>query len=79
MIMSSPYLNLIAQARNGCGKTGCFAIGTTLRIDRDNFKPQVLVVVNTRELCHQIHSVYEKIIQGTGITLSNFMFDTSPS
>ena len=79
MIMSEPYHNLIAQARNGCGKTGCFAIGSTLRIDRDNHSPQVLVIVNTRELCNQIHSVYDRIIRGTGITLSNFMFNTAPS
>ena len=79
MIMQPPYHNLIAQARNGCGKTGCFAIGSTLRIDRDDPSVQVLVVVNTRELCNQISEVYSKIIEGTGITLSNFMVSTKES
>lgn len=30
------------------------------------------MVVNTRELCNQIAKVYEKLIQNTKITLSNF-------
>jgi superfamily II DNA/RNA helicase len=34
MITSSPYHSLIAQARNGSGKTAAFAIGSTLRVDR---------------------------------------------
>lgn len=79
MIMTPPYYNLIAQARNGCGKTGCFAIGSTLRINRADKRIQVLVIVNTRELCNQISSVYERIIEGTGITLSNFMYEQSES
>lgn len=49
-----------------------------LRIDRSEPKLQVLVVVTTRELCNQIHSVYEKIIKGTGITLANFAIDKTP-
>lgn len=28
--------------------------------------------MNVRELCNQIHAVYEKIVKGTGITLANF-------
>ena len=35
----------------------------------------MLVVVNARELCNQIHVVYDKIIKGTGITLANFASD----
>lgn len=34
--------------------------------------------MTTRELCNQIHSVYEKIIKGTGITLANFSIDKTP-
>lgn len=33
---------------------------------------QILVVVNSRELCNQVHKVYERLIQDTDITLSNF-------
>jgi len=79
MITNPPYLAVIAQARNGTGKTGSFAIGSTLRVDRKDQKLQVLVVVNTRELCNQIHAVYEKLVDGTGITLSNFNNVTTPT
>lgn len=79
LIVAEPYHDLIAQARNGCGKTGSFAIGSTLRVDRSNKNCQILVIANTRELVNQIHSVYEKITKGTEITLANFNFeDTSP-
>jgi len=33
------------------------------------------VIANTRELVNQIHSVYEKIVKGTDITLANFNFE----
>lgn len=36
LIASEPFHSLIAQAKNGTGKTGAFAIGTALRIDRDS-------------------------------------------
>ena len=43
-----------------------------MRVDRDDKKTQVFCVVHTRELCNQVCAVYEKLIKGTGITLSNF-------
>ena len=78
LITSDPYHDLIAQARNGCGKTGSFAIGSALRVDRNEPKTQVLVIVNTRELCNQIHAVYAKLLEGLPITLGNMNFDTAP-
>ena len=78
LIVAEPYHDLIAQARNGCGKTGSFTIGSVLRVDRNEPRCQVLCVVNTRELANQIHAVYEKLVQGTGITLGNFLFDSNP-
>ena len=72
LIVIEPYNNLIAFAPTGSGKTGAFAIGSVLRVDRKNPKCQVLVISNTRELCNQIHSVFEKIVKGTDITLANF-------
>lgn len=73
LIVAEPHHDLIAQARNGCGKTGSFTIGSALRVDRDlpADKVQILVIANTRELVNQIHSVYEKIVRSTGITLEN--------
>jgi len=79
MIVKPPHHDLIVQAPNGSGKTGSFAIGSTLRVDRANPKPQVIVMANTRELVNQIHSVYERLVKGTGITLQNFCFNTAPA
>ena len=62
LIRQEPYTSLIAQARNGAGKTGSFAIGSALRVERDDPRPQVLVITHTRELCNQVSAVYEKII-----------------
>lgn len=44
------YQNLIAQSKNGSGKTGAFTIGSTLRIDPKIPKTQVLVIAHIREL-----------------------------
>ena len=75
LITTDPFKSIIAQAAAGSGKTGAFGISSILRIDRSEPKTQVLVMVNTRELCNQIHAVYDKIIKGTGITLANFASD----
>lgn len=69
---------MIAQARNGAGKTGSFAIGSAMRVDRGNPKTQVLVITHTRELCNQVSEVYEKIIKGTEITLTNLAEGSQP-
>jgi len=76
LIAEEPHKHLIAQAKNGSGKTGAFTIGSVLRVDRKNPKTQVILIVNTRELCNQIHAVYEKICKGTGITVTNFCLET---
>ena len=75
LITTEPFKSIIVQAAAGSGKTAAFGVSSILRIDRANPKTQVLVVVNTRELCNQIHAVYDKIIKGTGITLANFASD----
>jgi superfamily II DNA/RNA helicase len=79
LIASEPYHSLIAQAKNGTGKTGAFAIGSVLRIERDSPETQVLVIANTRELVNQIYEVFEKLLKGTGITVSNFNTEYKPS
>lgn len=66
------HINLIAQSKNGSGKTGAFTIGTVLRVDPKVQKTQVLVVCHIRELSQQIADVYEKITKFTDITVSNF-------
>lgn len=44
------FINLIAQSKNGSGKTGAFTIGTVLRVDPKIAKTQILVVCHIREL-----------------------------
>ena len=75
LISSDPFRSIIVQAAAGSGKTAAFGVGSVLRLDRNDPKTQILVVVNARELCNQIHAVYEKLIKGTGITLANFASD----
>lgn len=59
--------DVLAQAQSGTGKTGTFVIGTIPKIDVNLMKPQVLVMVPTRELAQQI----AKVVTGIG----NYMGD----
>jgi translation initiation factor 4A len=54
-------VDLIAQAQSGTGKTGTFSIGSLQRVDPKNNKPQILVIVPTRELAIQVTNVYKEI------------------
>ena len=67
------FEHLKAQGKNGSGKTGAFAIGTTLRVDPNIPKTQVLVLCHIRELCIQIADVYEKINKFSKVTVNNFI------
>jgi superfamily II DNA/RNA helicase len=44
------YMNVIAQSKNGSGKTGTFAIAAALRVDRKDPHVQIVVIGHTREL-----------------------------
>ena len=44
------YIDLIAQSKNGSGKTGAFCIGSLLRVDPSIPKPQILCICHVREL-----------------------------
>ena len=65
-------MNLIAQSKNGSGKTGAFTIGTVLRVDPKIPKTQVLVLCHIRELSAQIADVYSKITKFSDITVSDY-------
>ena len=54
--------DVLAQAQSGTGKTGTFVIGSLPKIDITLMKPQVLVMVPTRELAQQI----AKVVSGIG-------------
>ena len=47
---SKEFENVIAQAKNGAGKSGAFVIGSLLRVDPKIQKLQVIVIGHTREL-----------------------------
>ncbi len=42
--------NLIAQAKNGAGKSGAFVIGSLLRVDPSIEQVQVIVIGHVKEL-----------------------------
>ena len=60
--------DILAQAQSGPGKTGAFSIGAMCHIDPALKKPQVLVLVPTRELAQQIEYVATHI--GSHLPLS---------
>ena len=66
--------DLIAQSKNGSGKTGAFSIGTTLRVDRKILKPQVLVLAHERMISAQYADVYTQLCKYTEppIHVSNY-------
>jgi len=61
--------DILAQAQSGTGKTGAFSIGAMCRIDTNLKKPQVLVLVPTRELAQQIESVATNLGQHLGLSV----------
>lgn len=60
---SGEYESLIAQARNGAGKSGAFIIGSLLRIDPAIKKTQVVVIAHSRELVNQLAGVIARILE----------------
>ena len=50
IIMKEPRLNVIAQAKNGSGKTAAFGLGIISSIDEENKDIQAVVFAHTREL-----------------------------
>ena len=67
LILKDPRSNIIAQAKNGSGKTGAFGIGILSSIDERNRNIQAVVFAHTRELVIQIKQVLEKIAKYTKI------------
>mmetsp|Transcript_26611 Transcript_26611/g.48765 ORF Transcript_26611/g.48765 Transcript_26611/m.48765 type:complete len:522 (+) Transcript_26611:54-1619(+) len=53
--------NIIAQARNGSGKTGAFAIAMLMMVDAKEGAPQGLCVCPTRELAVQNYTVLKQL------------------
>jgi len=53
--------DLIAQAQSGTGKTGCFVIGSLMRVDTAKAQTQVMIISPTRELSIQTKGVVDSI------------------
>ncbi|KAL4354947.1 hypothetical protein GQ457_06G009440 [Hibiscus cannabinus] len=68
MILTPPYMDLIAQAHNGSGKTTCFTLGMLSRVDPNLKAPQAICICPTRELAIQNLEVLRKMGKHTGIT-----------
>ena len=80
IIMKDPRLNVIAQAKNGSGKTGAFGLGAISSIDENNKNIQVVVFAHTRELVIQVHDVLSKIAKYTKVKITAPLSqETSPN
>jgi ATP-dependent RNA helicase DeaD len=66
-----PYLlsgkDVVVQSRTGSGKTGAFVLPLCLKVDPKVDEVQGLVLVPTRELAEQVHSVLQELLQGVGV------------
>ena len=71
IIMKEPRLNVIAQAKNGSGKTGAFGLGAISSVDESNSKIQVVVFAHTRELVVQVRDVLSKIAKNTKVKVTS--------
>jgi ATP-dependent RNA helicase DeaD len=61
--------DVIAQGKNGSGKTIAFFAGALSHIDTTIKAPQVIVIANTRELAMQEYLVCRRMVADTGITI----------
>ena len=80
LIMKEPRLNLVAQAKNGSGKTGAFGIGVISSIDENSKNIQAVVFAHTRELVKQIQDVLSKIAKYTKVKVTALLSgETEPN
>ena len=70
LILKEPRQNIIAQAKNGSGKTGAYGISIISSIDENNTNIQAVVFAHTRELVIQIKDVLEKIAKYTNVKVT---------
>ena len=70
LIMKEPRLNIIAQAKNGSGKTGAFGLGAISTVDENSKNIQVVVFAHTRELVKQTEEVLRKIAKFTKVKIT---------
>mmetsp|Transcript_7314 Transcript_7314/g.10808 ORF Transcript_7314/g.10808 Transcript_7314/m.10808 type:complete len:412 (-) Transcript_7314:20-1255(-) len=59
--------NIIAQSKNGTGKTGTFVIGSLSRVNPEIKALQVICLSHTRELNQQNFAVFQEIANNIGV------------
>ena len=75
LIMKEPYSHILAQAKNGAGKTGAFGLGVVSRVDKNDESIQAIVLAHTRELVNQITSVLSNIAKESKIKVVGLLND----
>ena len=72
--------DLIAQAQSGTGKTGCFVVGSLMRVDISDPTTQVMIISPTRELSLQTKGVVDSLgSMLTGLTTQLLVGGSSSS
>ena len=70
LIMKTPVSHLIAQAKNGAGKTGAFGLGVISRLDETLNTIQAIIFAHTLELVNQIETVLAKMAKKTKLKVT---------
>ena len=78
LIMKEPRLPVIAQAKNGSGKTGAFGLGVISSIDENSEDIQAVVLGLTRELIIQITDVLQTMAKYTKIKVTPVLAKEEP-
>ena len=79
LIMKEPRLSIVAQAKNGSGKTGAFGLGVISSVDENSKNIQAVVLGLTRELVIQIKDVLEQMAKYTKIKITQVLIDDEPN
>lgn len=69
-ILRADRPNLLAQAKNGSGKTGSFGLGMLAAVDVRLQKPQAVCICPTRELAIQSTKVLQNLARFTDPPIS---------
>ena len=73
LIMKEPRLSLIAQAKNGSGKTCAFGLGVISTIDENLNDIQAVILSPHRELVTQITGVIEQMAKNSKIKVTSVL------
>lgn len=78
LIMKEPRLSLVAQAKNGSGKTAAFGLGVISSVDENSKDIQAVVLGLNRELVIQITDVLSKMAKETKIKVTAVLKGEEP-